>query len=669
MLRAQANEVGSGVKAFGFLCGVALAASLPVTASAQTIPPRAFDWNGFYAGGSLNYFTGNARANFLDPAGGTARSTFDAPGGSLHVGYNYVTASRFLLGVEADFMFPAALQSDNVILGVSTANSGITERINFLSTARLRAGYAFNNTLVYGTGGFAWAGSDFTRADNVTGDEDTVRKARTGWVVGAGIEHALQPNWSVRVEYLFSHLNSAGTIFDSGTQYASVLDTHMVRLGLSYKLSNQSPAQQPKTDDAPISDSDRWEVRGQATYIQQGYPTFRAPYDGPQSLRGRAQVRQTLTASAFFGVRLWEGGELYYNPEFFQGFGLGDTSGAGGYPNGEAQKSNFLFPRYNTSRLFLRQTYGLGGEQETIESDYGQLGKKVDVSRFTFQVGKFAVHDVFDNNTYAQDSRTDFLNWSIWAAGAFDYPADKVGLTYGAVAELNQKDWAFRSGYFLIGTVPNGNNFDTNLFERGGYVTEVETRYTLSGQPGKFRVLGFLTNSFSGRYRDALNLVALNPALDPTDAIVASRRSNIKIGYALNLEQAITNDIGAFARWSWNNGKNEISAFTDIDASISFGTVFKGTLWGRPEDKIGVATAFNALSKDHREYLAAGGLGILVGDGQLNYRPEHIFETYYAINVAKSTMLTLDYQRLGNPGYNADRGPINVFSGRLRAEF
>ena len=158
--------------------------------------------------------------------------------------------------------------------------------------------------------------------------------------------------------------------------------------------------------------------------------------------------------SAFLGLRLWNGGELYYNPELLQGFGLSSTVGAAGFPNGEAQKSDFIYPHYNTSRLFLRQTFGFGGEQETIESSYGQMAEKKDISRLTIQVGKFAVHDVFDNNTYAQDSRADFFNWSIWAAGAFDYAADKVGLTYGAIAELNQKTWALRAGYFLIGDKP-----------------------------------------------------------------------------------------------------------------------------------------------------------------------------------------------------------------------
>lgn len=661
------------MKAFAFLFGAALATSSAVEVAAQGTPLRAdtrpIDWTGFYAGGSLSYFAGHLNADIADPAPARSRAAFDALSGGIHLGYNYMLPSRFLIGVEADILFPATLESDNILWWGNTPRSGLTETIDFISTMRARAGYAFGNVLVYGTGGFAWSSGDVMRVDPVTGDERSTRDTRTGWTAGAGIEYAFQPNWTARFEYLYARLNPTSVTFDSGTQYSSAFDTHLFRLGLTYKLSNQAKFAQPKSDDASISDSDRWEVRGQTTYIQQGYPTFRAAYDGPQSMRALAQARQTWTASAFFGLRLWDGAEIYYNPEFFQGFGLSDTTGAGGYPNGEAQKSNFLFPRYNTSRLFLRQTYGFGGEQETIESAYGQMGKKVDVSRLSFQVGKFAVHDVFDNNSYAQDARVDFLNWSVWAAGAFDYPADKVGLTYGAVAELNQKSWAFRTGYFLVGTVPNGNNFDMDVFKRGGYVSEIETRYTLASRPGKFRVIGWFSNTFSGRYRDALELVAANPALDPTDAIMASRRSNTKFGYVLNLEQSITDDVGAFARWSWNNGKNEISAFTDIDASLSFGTSIKGTSWGRPEDKIGVATAFNGLSKDHREYLAAGGLGILVGDGQLNYRQEMVFETFYALNVAKATMLTFNYQRITNPGYNADRGPINVFSGRLRAEF
>ena len=317
----------------------------------------------------------------------------------------------------------------------------------------------------------------------------------------------------------------------------------------------------------------------------------------------------------------------------------------------------------------MRQTLGFGGEQETVESAYGQMAQKRDVSRLTVQVGKFAVHDVFDNNAYAMDSRADFMNWSIWAAGAFDYPADKVGLAYGAVAELNQKHWALRVGYFLTGNEPNSNQFDMKLFTRGAYVTELETRYTAFSRPGKFRVAVWADTYFSGSYREAIDLTLISAGLDPNDAILLTRQARTKYGYYLNFEQALTDDVGIFGRWSWNNGKTEITAFTDIDASLSFGTSIRGTSWGRPDDKIGLAGAINAISRDHRDFLAIGGLGILIGDGQINYRPEKILETFYAYNVNKWSTLTFDYQFIADVAHNADRGPVSVFSARLHAEF
>ncbi len=190
---------------------------------------------------------------------------------------------------------------------------------------------------------------------------------------------------------------------------------------------------------------------------------FVRPTPARTVLTPAAQAQATWSSSLFLNARLWEGGEVYYNPELLQGFGLNDTVGAGGFPNGEAQKSNFPYPHYNTSRLFLRQTFGFGGEQEELASGPLQLGGKVDVSRLTVQAGKFAVIDIFDGNAYAKDTRKDFMNWSIWAPGAFDYSADKVGLTYGATAEFNQKQWALRGGYFLMQAVSNSSSFDTNV--------------------------------------------------------------------------------------------------------------------------------------------------------------------------------------------------------------
>jgi high affinity Mn2+ porin len=291
------------------------------------------------------------------------------------------------------------------------------------------------------------------------------------------------------------------------------------------------------------------------------------------------------------------------------------------------------------------------------------LANKVDVSRLTIQAGKFSIVDLFDQNSYARDSRKDFMNWSIWSSGAFDYAADKLGLTYGAAAEFNQKQWALRAGYFLIDGTSNSNNFDMRVLQRGGYVAELETRYSLFSQPGKLRTIAWLNSAFSGSYRETLNNPALN--LD----IAQTRAGRIKYGYVFNLEQALTDDIGLFGRWSWNDGKTEIMAFTDIDASLATGLSIKGARWGRPDDVIGIGGAINALSKDHRDFIAAGGLGVLIGDGALNYRRERILETYYAYALNKQITLTADYQLITNPAYNADRGPVSVFSGRFHGEF
>lgn len=279
------------------------------------------------------------------------------------------------------------------------------------------------------------------------------------------------------------------------------------------------------------------------------------------------------------------------------------------------------------------------------------------------QAGRFPVSDVFDNNSYARDPRKDFMNWSIWASGAFDYAADKLGYGYGVTAELNQKNWAIRGGYFLMDATSNSNNFDMNLFRRGGYVIELENRYELFSRPGKLRTIAWINSAFAGSYRATLDDPTLN--LD----IAATRRTRFKYGYAFNLEQSVSDDIGLFARWSWNNGKNEIMAFTDIDASLSGGISIKGTRWGRADDTVGIGGAVNAISKDHRDFLAAGGLGPLIGDGRLNYRTERVLETYYSVALFPGTTFTFDYQLLVNPAYNADRGPVNVFSGRLHAEF
>jgi high affinity Mn2+ porin len=640
------------------LDGSAVATEMPVKAPhIQAV----FDWTGLYIGAHAGYSRGASSAVLSDPAPIAARNTFSGVIGGVQVGYNYRLSSGLLLGVEGDITFPNYLTSNSVVSSLVAAGSAVTEQWDYVATARGRVGYAAGPWLAYGTGGLAFAGERFLNTPGI-GSDEKILHTRLGWAAGGGVEYAFAPHWSARLEYLYSRFEKADIGFPSGTRYASNLDFQSLRVGLNRKIDwpgsgNFSPASLADPE------SDRWEIHGQTTFLPQGYPAFHAPYSGPNSLTPAPQVQETWSNSLFLNARLWEGGEVYYNPELLQGFGLNDTVGVAGFPSGESQKSNFPYPHYNTSRLFVRQTFGFGGEQEDLASGPMQLAGKADVSRLTLQAGKFSVIDVFDGNAYAKDSRKDFMNWSIWAPGAFDYAADKLGLSYGVTAELNQKQWAVRSGYFLMDAVSNSNNFDTAIFQRGEYVVELETRYSLFSQPGKLRTIAWLNSAFSGSYRETLDNPALN--LD----ITQTRRGRIKYGYVINLEQALNDEVGLFARWSWNDGKTEIMAFTDIDASLSLGTSIKGAKWGRSDDVIGVGGAINALSRDHRDFLAAGGLGPLIGDGGLNYRLERILETYYAFALNKALTVTADYQFITNPAYNADRGPVHVFSGRLHGEF
>jgi high affinity Mn2+ porin len=635
----------------------ALAADIPLKA------PRiqqVYDWTGLYFGAHAGFGRGHSNAVLSDPSIATTNNSFGGPIGGLQAGYNIRLPSRIVLGFEADVSFPNYIDGNSVISTLATAKSYVVEQTDFTGSARGRLGYAAGPWMFYATGGLAFTGERFLNTPAIGNDEKLLRM-RLGWAAGGGLEVAFAPHWNWRLEYLYSQFQNGGVQFASGAATASTLNFQMLRVGLNRKLD--WPAGSDPLPALVDPESDRWEIHGQTTYLPQGYPGFRALYTGPNSLTPAPQAQATWSNSLFLNVRLWEGGEVYYNPELLQGFGLNDTTGAGGFPNGEAQKSNFPYPHYNTSRLFLRQTFGFGGEQEELASAPGQLASKVDVSRLTVQAGKFAVTDIFDGNAYAKDTRKDFMNWSMWAPGAFDYSADKVGLTYGATAEFNQKQWALRAGYFLIDGTSNSNNFDMRVFQRGQYVVELETRYSLFSQPGKLRTIAWLTSAFSGSYRETLN----NPALDLD--IAQTRAGRIKYGYVFNLEQALTDDVGVFGRWSWNDGKTEIMAFADIDASLAAGVSIKGARWGRPDDVIGIGGAINALSKDHRDFIAAGGLGILIGDGALNYRRERILETYYAYALNKQITVTADYQLITNPAYNADRGPVSVFSGRFHGEF
>ena len=406
----------------------------------------------------------------------------------------------------------------------------------------------------------------------------------------------------------------------------------------------------------------------QSTYVWQGKPSFNSAYSGTNSLRAQRERSYSLTATASLGMRPWAGAELYFNPEMALGVPFSGLTGLGGITNGELARTAGPTPVYYPARLFLRQTWGLGGGSEQIDSDANQLAGSVDKRRLVLTAGNLSVMDLFDGNAYSHDARTDFMNWALVTHGAYDFAADARGYTWGSALEYFHDNWAFRGGRFLVPLEPNQMRLDAKWRSHYGDQFEVERGYELAGQPGKLRLLVYRNRSLMSRYEDALDAAARTPGTVP-DLNAVRTSDQVKKGIGVNVEQALNADLGVFGRAMWADGKTETYAYTEIDRSVAAGLVLKGGAWRRPQDTVGAALAVNSLSLAHRNYLAAGGLGFFIGDGRLNYRPEGILETYYSIGVAKSAWVTFNWQHIRNPAYNADRGPVNVGSLRLHTEF
>ena len=408
--------------------------------------------------------------------------------------------------------------------------------------------------------------------------------------------------------------------------------------------------------------AENWNWHVQNTDIVQGDPGFPAQYSGPNSLNSNGEIKETVSLDLFSGVRLWPGAEAHVDGLMWQGFGLSKTLGIEGFPNGEAFRLGTKVPNVTIARLFVRQTIGLGGEQETVEDDQLHLGGKQDVSRITLTLGKMSAKDIFDNNTYANDPRTQFMNWGLMANEAWDYPADSLGYETGFAVELNQPHWAVRYGFFQMPEVSNGMAQDQHYLEAWGMVTEFERRYAVNGHPGAVRFLAYLNSAHMGSYQ-----AALDSPIRPAD-IEATRAYRYKYGFGLNVEQEIIKNVGAFARLGWSDGQNEAWVFSDVDRTATLGLSIKGAFWHRPNDTFGLAGVLNGISSVHLEFFEAQGTGILAGDNGLNYGWEKVLETYYDFQIWKTIHGALDYQFVTNPAFNRDRGPVSIFGARLHWE-
>ena len=413
------------------------------------------------------------------------------------------------------------------------------------------------------------------------------------------------------------------------------------------------------------ADDEAWAVHGQFTYVEQETGNFNAPYRGPNSLTPKSGA-QTADATLYLGSRLWPGAEAWINGELDQGFGLDDTLGAAGFPSGEAYKIGKNQPYFRLQRAFIRQTFDLAGEQQPLEAEANQMGGSRSENRVVVTLGKFSVVDIFDGDQFAHDARADFLNWTVIDTGTFDYAADAWGYTAGAAIEWYAHEWTLRGGLFDLSDVPNSARLEPGFHE---FQTdfELEHRHIWNERPGRLLVTLFESRGRMGLLDDA---VALARATDAPVDIAAVRRYRSRHGVSVSLDQEVAPELGAFIRTGKATGNVETYEFTDVDRTLAAGLSLKGARWHRPADTVGLAGVNNAISGSREAYLNAGGLGILIGDGQLPHPgPERIIESYYSAALWTFAHLSFDYQWISHPAYNRDRGPVSVIAVRLHAQF
>ena len=434
-------------------------------------------------------------------------------------------------------------------------------------------------------------------------------------------------------------------------------------------LSLASPVLAEPTVAAPAvaaaEPDEAFAVHAQFTSLTQYHPGFRSAYRGTNSFDPGNRGSTTNDATLYLGMRPWHGAEIWLNGEIDHGFGLSNTLGAAGFPSAEAYKVGRNAPYFRLQRWFLRQTFDLGGETARTAPDLNQLGAAHSADRLVLTVGRFSVGDVFDSNRYAHDPRADFMNWAAVDTSTFDYAADAWGYTTGGAAELYRGAWTLRGGVFDLSDVPNSKRLD-NHFGQFQLISEMEHRHQLGGRPGAFRITGFLTRGRMGLFDDAVRYGALHhTAVEMAPVRTYASRS----GLSATLEQAVSADMGVFVRAGWAQGDRESYEFTDVDRTLAAGLSRSGAAWGAADDTVGAVLILNQASGQRQAYLAAGGLGILVGDGRLPHPgDEQILEAYYKRALAPWAQLTLDYQAINNPGYNRDRGPVSVLGARLHLQ-
>lgn len=393
---------------------------------------------------------------------------------------------------------------------------------------------------------------------------------------------------------------------------------------------------------------EKYSLKFQMTSIYQWHPAFRALYSGTNSMQAEEQRALSFTSTLFLDFPVWKGGLFTFNPEMSGGEGLSSAKGLGGFPNGETFRIGDTKPVVYLARILLQQKF--------------QLKENQSLQIF---VGKFGLSDYFDTNSYSHDPRTQFINWSLMTNGAWDYAANTRGYTDGIYANYQFNTWQIRGSFSAMPTAANGPNLGFSFNKLNAINIEMEKKITFANHDTSvFKILGYRNLAPMGNYNQAIQNYFTIP-----DIISSRQQGRTKYGLGINAEYSHSDTWGLFGRISYNDGKNETWAFTEIDQSASLGITLKGKMWNRSNDFAGLAIVANGLSTSHKKYQELGGNGFMIGDGNLNYGLEKIAEIFYSYSIPHTSFtISPDYQFAINPGYNKDRGPIQFLSMRFHAQ-
>jgi len=444
------------------------------------------------------------------------------------------------------------------------------------------------------------------------------------------------------------------------------LSVLLVISGATVATAQTAPDAAPaETGMFPHPDDSRWWLSGQVNLISQTHGRFASPYQGDNSLRPDPEQALSRLWTIYTGVRLPGHTELLFDIESAGGRGLSDALGLAGFTNLDVVRNPTLGAAPYVARAMVHATVPLSQEVVDATPTALALAARVPARRIEIRVGKLGMADFFDLNTVGSDSHLQFTNWTIDNNGAYDYAADTRGYTYAAIVEYDRPKWSLRFGEALMPTVANGIDMDWNIASARAENLELELH---SATGLAVRLLGYANHANMGSYDEAIS--GFLAGRDPKPDVVAYRQpGRVKTGLGVNTEYTFPRLVRVFARAGWNEGHNESFAYTEVNDTAQAGGDLSGALWSRSRDRFGVAVVSNGLSAPHREYLALGGQGFLLGDGALRYGREESLEAYYTAHVRRGVSASGGLQYIDHPGYNRDRGPVLVEMVRVHMDF